>query len=87
MRRRLATANFIRVYSAFLREHPEIEEKVEEVMERVVADTRAVAHAHSLHGKLAGFYAARVSQSYRLVFALEPDAVVFIDIGSHDDVY
>ncbi len=87
MRRRLATTNFIRMYGAFLRKHPELEEKVEEVMERVAADTRAAARAHALHGKLAGFYAVRVSQSYRLMFALEPDAVIFIDVGSHDDVY
>ena len=55
-------------------------------MERVASGSR-LAHTHTLHGSLKGFYSARISQSYRLVFALEPDAVIFIDIGSHDEVY
>ena len=63
-----------------------MEEKVEQAMERVASGSR-LAHTHTLHGSLKGFYSARISQSYRLVFALEPDAVIFIDIGSHDEVY
>jgi mRNA-degrading endonuclease YafQ of YafQ-DinJ toxin-antitoxin module len=42
---------------------------------------------HTLHGAMKGSHAARISQAYRLVFALEPDTIVFIDIGSHDEVY
>ena len=42
---------------------------------------------HALHTPFNGFYATRITQSYRLVFAFEPDAVIFIDIGSHDEVY
>jgi len=86
MRRRIATANFLREYAVFLRKHPELEEKIEQVMERLATGSRAT-QVHTLHGKLAGYYAARISHSYRLIFALEPDAVIFIDIGSHDEVY
>lgn len=86
MRRRLPTESFLRVYSAFLRKHPELEQKAEMVMDGLATESRAV-RVHTLHGRFKGLYAARVSQSYRLVFALEPGAVVFIDIGSHDEVY
>lgn len=87
MRRRFASANFLKTYGAFLRRHPDLEQKVEDVMDRIVAGERAGLGIHALHGKLADFHAARISQEYRLVFALEPNAVIFIDIGSHDDVY
>ena len=86
-RRQLAGQHFLKVYGAFLRRHPELEQRVEEVMEKVAVGERAGLGIHSLRGKLAGFRSARISQSYRLVFALEPDAVVYIDIGSHEDVY
>ena len=87
MRRRLATASFLKTYGAFLRKHPELESKIEEVMEKLAAGERAGLGVHALHGNLASFYSARISQAYRLVFALSPEAVTFIDIGSHDEVY
>jgi len=87
MKRRLAGASFLKTYGAFLRKHPELEQKVEDVMDRIAAGERAGLSTHTLHGKLGGFHSARISQTYRLVFALEPDAVIFIDIGSHDEVY
>ena len=56
-------------------------------MDGIAAGERAGLGIQMLHGKLAGFHSARISQEYRLVFAFEPDAVTFIDIGSHDEVY
>jgi len=87
MKRRFVSASFLKTYGTFLRKHPDLERKVEDVMERIVAEERAGLGVHALHGKLAGFHSARISREYRLVFALEPDAVTFIDIGSHDEVY
>lgn len=87
MRQKRVTPKFLRALGAFLTKHPEDEETVNKVMNKVVAGDRAGLHTHSLHGPLKGLYAARISHQYRLVFALEPDAVIFIDIGSHDEVY
>lgn len=87
MRQKRVTARFLRVLGAFLSKHPEDEEIIEEIMNRIVAGERAGLHIHPLHGPLKGLNAARISQRYRLVFALEPDAIIFIDIGSHDEVY
>ncbi len=87
MRQKRATARFLRVLGAFLAKHPEEEEVVNEVMNMVVAGERGGLRIHALHGPMKGAYAARISQGYRLVFVLEPDAVIFIDIGSHDEVY
>lgn len=86
MRRLRLTEGFLRTYNAFLHKHPELEGKIEEVIDEIARGDRGV-RIHALHGRLRGFYAARVSQSYRLVFALEPGTIIFIDIGSHDEVY
>lgn len=87
MRRRFASASFLKTYGAFLRKHPDLEGKTEEVMDRIATGERAGLGIHALHGRLAGFHSARIAQAYRLVFVLEPDTVTFIDIGSHDEVY
>jgi hypothetical protein len=36
---------------------------------------------------LSDYFAARLSRDYRIVFVLEPGRVIFLDIGTHDDVY
>jgi len=87
MKCRLAGASFLKTYGAFLRKHPDLEQKVEEIIERIASGKRTGLGMHPLHGSLKGLYSARVSQSYRPIFVLEPDAVIFIDIGSHDEVY
>jgi len=38
---------------------------------------------HKLSGNLSGFYSFSISYSYRVVFSLETDGIVFIDIGTH----
>lgn len=86
MRRRVVTEGFLRAYRSFLRKYSNLEPKVEDIIDRIANGDRSL-RAHKLHGKLAKLYAASVTQSYRIVFALESDAVIFIDIGSHDEVY
>ena len=87
MKRRFASANFLKTYGVFLRKHPDLEQKIEEIMDRIATGERAGLSIHALHGKLAGFHSARISQEYRLIFVLNSDTVTFIDIGSHDEVY
>ena len=84
MREIRSTTRYRRRLEAFLDKHPDLEVPIELMVDRIAAGSVRV---HPLHGSLRGFHAARISQSYRLVFALEPDAVIFIDIGAHDDVY
>lgn len=86
MRQRLPTEYFLRIYATFLRKHPGFERKVENIIDRLARNDQTL-RVHTLHGPLHGYYAVRITQSYRIVFALEADAIIFIDIGSHDDVY
>jgi len=42
---------------------------------------------HLLQGELAGLYACSCGYDCRIVFAIENEQIVLLDIGSHDDVY
>lgn len=84
MREIFTTPRFDRRLVLFVKRHPVLKEHTRELM-RSIANGNV--RTHVLHGAMKGAYAARISQQYRLVFALEPDAITFIDIGSHDEVY
>lgn len=86
MREIITTSRFERRLVKFVRQHPDFKKSVRSLI-LYIADGDSWIRAHPLHGQMKGTYAARISQSYRLVFVLEPEAVVFIDIGSHDEVY
>jgi len=88
MRQLRATGRFERRLATFLKRHPELEDSVTSAIDALASDKRPVSlRVHKLHGVLAGCFAARIGQAYRLVFVVEPDALGLIDIGSHDDVY
>lgn len=87
MRQKRATTKFLRSLKYFLERHPDLEERVGEIMNKIVAGEHTGLFVHTLHGPLKGLHSARISKQYRVVFALEPNIVVFIDIGSHDEVY
>ena len=38
---------------------------------------------HRLRGKLKSYYSFSVTYHYRVLFAIEKDSIVFIDIGTH----
>jgi addiction module RelE/StbE family toxin len=42
---------------------------------------------HALHGKLAGKRAFSVAGDMRVIYVELDDVIVFLDIGSHDQVY
>lgn len=86
MREIITTTRFERRLVRFARQHPDFKIAIRSLMLHI-AGGGSTSNIHPLHGQMKGAYAARISQSYRLVFVLEPEAVVFIDIGSHDEVY
>lgn len=42
---------------------------------------------HMLSGNLKGQFSFSLDHSKRVVFVLNQEVVIFIDVGSHDDVY
>ena len=39
---------------------------------------------HKLHGKLKHLWSFSVDKDYRIIFELDSDDVIFLDIGTHD---
>jgi addiction module RelE/StbE family toxin len=88
MRAVFTTARFRKKLSTFKERHPELAAPAQVTMQLIAKNPRAAQlHTHSLNGVLSDYFAARLSRDYRIVFALEPGRVIFLDIGTHDDVY
>ncbi len=83
-----ATARFDRLLKIFVKRHPELRNVALGAMESLARNPHAQKNkTHTLHGALSGTYAASLTYSYRIVFELSDDAIIFLSIGSHDDVY
>jgi mRNA-degrading endonuclease YafQ of YafQ-DinJ toxin-antitoxin module len=72
----------------FLSRHADLSAAVHEAMVLIEQNPAAPSlRTHGLKGAFAGCSASRLSREYRIIFVLETDRVIFIDIGTHDDVY
>ncbi len=81
---------FRRAAKRFLKQHPELRETFDAMLNALAADPFAPAlRTHPLHGPLEGTWAARITYSYRVTFAVHPEEGVIdlLDVGSHDDIY
>ena len=95
MRRIAWDGSFRRAYRRSTRNNPRMQERIIEVLERLVHNPfDPVLRTHKLRGRLEGLWACWVQHDCRIVFSFEPDAdgrqedlIVLIDIGSHDEVY
>ena len=88
MRRILTTSRFDRRLKSFSLRHSHLIGEIKETMNEVARDYRQTfLKTHRLHGSLKDCFAVRLSYEYRIVFVVEKESVIFIDIGDHDDVY
>lgn len=74
----------------FLRKHPDLRERLKKVIDDLKDDPFQLhLELHALGGKLDGVFAASISHRYRLTLSLKitKKERIFLDIGSHDDVY
>lgn len=81
---------FLRKSRKFLRKHPELKPRFEEVMERLRRDPlQPSLKLHPLHGDLNGCHAVSLTHSYRITLTLKitDKEIILLDIGSHDEVY
>lgn len=84
MREIVTTPRFDKRLVSFAKRHSEFKRIIRQLMRDIALGK---GKTHVLHGVMKGSCSARISQSYRVIFVLESDAVTFIDIGSHDEVY
>jgi mRNA-degrading endonuclease YafQ of YafQ-DinJ toxin-antitoxin module len=88
MREIFTTSRFDKRLTAFINRHPELRAETKSVIELIAQDPRASSlGTHRLKGPLAECFASRLSRAYRIVFIFNAVRVVFLDIGTHDDVY
>ena len=88
MRRVFFASRFEKKLRVFHSRHPELSTAVEATIIAIAKDPHAPAlKTHRLHGHLSDCFASRLSREHRIVFALEPNAAIFLDIGTHDAVY
>ena len=88
MREIFTTGRFDKRLTTFINRHPELNAETKSVMELIAKDPRASSlRTHRLKGALAECFASRLSCEYRIVYVFDAVRIVFLDIGTHDDVY
>ena len=88
MRKLAWHSSFRRTFKRKTRKNPPLRERILETLERLAEDVfDPRLKTHKLRGQLEGLWACQVDYDCRIVFALEKDMIVLIDIGTHDEVY
>jgi addiction module RelE/StbE family toxin len=63
----------------------ELQEEVYEKIELFENDHNSpILKTHKLHGKMKRFWAFSINYSYRIVFEIQKDEALFLEIGNHD---
>ncbi len=93
MRKLVWGSSFVRASKKPIRKRPEFEEDLKQVLSLLASDPFAMElKTHKLKGKLSGSWACSLHHDLRIVFdfvktATEEDAVLLMDIGTHEEVY
>jgi mRNA interferase YafQ len=83
---------FKRSYKRFAGKHPDLIQSMTEVLRQLEIDPRVPwLETHKLRGGWKGYLACSAGYDLRIVFEFvkidQKDAILLIDIGTHDEVY
>ena len=94
MRELVLTKSFSKQFDKLLSRNPNLLEKIQGTFETLQLDPFQPSLAtHKLRGKLEGHWSCSVAYDLRIIFEFEErpvpteQAIILLDIGSHDDVY
>jgi mRNA interferase YafQ len=94
MRTLIWDSSFKKAFKRFVRKNPQLQEKIFETIELLVSDPFASSlKSHKLSGQLKGLWACSVAYDCRVIYTFrreqntDREAIVLIDIGTHDEVY
>ncbi len=76
--------------AAFLKKHPDLINQYEKTLHLIELNpSHPLLKLHKLKGKHSDLYAVSINHSYRisLLFLLQDDSIVPVNVGSHDQVY
>lgn len=81
---------YLKREKAFLKKHPELRPRYFKTLLLLERNPRHPSlRLHALRGRLAGLHSVSISMRYRITLELElrKREIVFVNIGSHSDVY
>ncbi len=82
------TNTFKRRLKLFLKKHPDLEDKVIEVIDILKDDIFASQlKTHKLSGKLKNNWAISLTYEYRILFIADENDIYLTNIGTHDEIY
>ena len=86
----LYTDSYLKRAKKFIKKHPEVVSQYEKTLKLLeINPNHPSLRLHKLHGKLSELYSVSINISYRIsiIFLIEDDKIIPIDLGSHDEVY
>ena len=85
-----ASSPVLRRTKRFFKRHPELISQYEKILRLLeINPTHPSLRLHSLGGKLQSLYSVSINMTYRisLEFSIHEDAVVLVNVGSHDEIH
>lgn len=82
--------SYIRRAREFLKKHPDLIGQYRKTLELLELDpTHTSLRLHRLKGKLNDLYSVSINIRYRITieFVIEGEAILLVNVGSHDRVY
>jgi mRNA interferase YafQ len=94
VRQLVLTPKFKRAFRRLVKKNPALQMPIENALRRMAEDLdQPSLRTHHLSGKLAGFFACSCGYDCRIVFAKarkaesSEEALLLVNVGSHDEVY
>lgn len=82
------SSSFKKAFKKKLKSNPLVEEVFWEKVDIFLSDPfDQRLRTHKLSGKLKNLWSFSLGYDYRVIFYFEGEQAIFIDIGSHDEVY
>jgi mRNA-degrading endonuclease YafQ of YafQ-DinJ toxin-antitoxin module len=86
----LYTDSYLKRAGKFIKKHPDLISQYEKTLKILeINPFHPSLRLHKLQGKLSELYSVSINISYRMtiIFMIEDDKIIPIDLGSHDEVY
>lgn len=84
------TDSYIKRAKKFARKHPELKNQYLKTLQLLeINPYHPSLRLHALKGRLAGLSSVSINISYRITIELliEGDAILLVNVGTHDEVY
>jgi mRNA-degrading endonuclease YafQ of YafQ-DinJ toxin-antitoxin module len=74
----------------FIKKHPDVLSQYEKTLKLLeINPNHPSLRLHKLHSKFSEYYSISINISYRItiLFLIQDDKIIPVDIGSHDEIY